>query len=89
MADQEPVRSCSSCRTRKSQKDLIRIRLSGSSWQIRPVGAAEGAGRGRSTYVCPVAACQAELFKKGRLARAFRISLSPSQLEELRLELSP
>lgn len=87
MADQGPVRSCCSCRTKKSQKELIRIRHSGSSWQIRLLGADEGAGEGRSAYVCPSPSCQADLFKKGRLPRALRRSLSPSRLEELRLEL--
>ncbi|MBL8066746.1 MAG: YlxR family protein [Chthonomonadaceae bacterium] len=72
-----PTRQCVSCRSRKSQCDLLRISLDSTTPYLgRPL-------RGRSGYVCPSQVC-VEALKDGRgLSRAFRAPIDRDGLAML------
>jgi uncharacterized protein len=67
-----PIRTCTGCRARRAQSELIRVAVqTGGAIDCRR----EGAGRrlsGRGAYVCPDASCVESAWGTGRLRRALR-----------------
>ena len=76
-AQDQPIRTCVGCRSRRPQSELLRLALDSRGqvvWDLvrrRP---------GRGAWLCPSADCLAAAGKKGRLQRAFR---GPAVLDEL------
>ncbi len=77
------IRQCVCCRTRRPQKELIRIRENGSKVFLENTGANY---TGRSVYSCPKEECLEMALKKNRLERALRkpVSVIPSKDEILK-----
>jgi uncharacterized protein len=67
-----PIRTCTGCRARRTQSDLIRVAVqTDGGIECRR----EGAGRrlaGRGAYVCRDASCVEAAWGTGRLRRALR-----------------
>jgi len=67
-----PIRTCTGCRSRRMQSDLIRVAVQADGGVVPR---REGAGPrlpGRGAYVCPRAACVEAAWAKGGLKRALR-----------------
>jgi len=80
----QPQRTCIACREVKSKRELIRI--------VRtPDGAVvldtSGKANGRGAYVCRQASCYEPALKKGRLAQALKVTLSPEEVTGLQTSL--
>ena len=73
-----PYRTCVGCRSRRSQKDLMRV---GRSSDGTLSAAAHAVGRG--AYLCRDAACVEAAFHSGRLRRALRVDALPEDLKDV------
>ncbi|MBI4297939.1 MAG: YlxR family protein [Chloroflexi bacterium] len=75
-----PHRTCIACGRPQAKGELIRlVRVGPEQVNISHGGRVVG----RGAYVCPSCTCWQEAFKKGRLERALRVSLSASVREQL------
>lgn len=77
------IRQCACCRSRRPQRELIRIRENGSKVFVDKTRASY---TGRSVYSCPNEKCLEMALKKNRLERALRkpVSVIPSKDEILK-----
>ena len=67
-----PIRTCTGCRARRMQSDLIRVAVQTDGGIV---SRREGAGPrlpGRGAYVCPRASCVEAAWANGGLRRALR-----------------
>jgi predicted RNA-binding protein YlxR (DUF448 family) len=65
----EPIRTCISCKLKRTKKELIRLALDA---QGRVVRDESGKRSGRGAYVCESLSCWEGLVRGNILARAFR-----------------
>lgn len=71
-----PYRTCVGCRSKRPQKDLIRLgRSSGGAVEIG------SAAPGRGAYLCRDAACLEAALQRGSLLRALRCDEVPEHLQ--------
>ena len=82
-AGHEPQRMCCVCRTRRPQKELIRIVRTGTDFRVAQNTRLEG----RSAYVCPDGSCVEGLLKKHALDRSFGMRIGADVYEKLAGEL--
>ncbi|MFN2593737.1 MAG: YlxR family protein [Actinomycetota bacterium] len=79
MSADRPVRSCVACRTRRPQRDLLRV-------AVTPDGSVgldtEPGRRGRGAYVCPDPACIERAVAQGAFAARLRGGAIPAGLKE-------
>jgi len=64
-----PVRTCVSCRARRSKYDLIRLQM---DREDRSVNVVSGKSHGRGAYVCKTGSCLERLSGNKRINRLFR-----------------
>ena len=64
-----PIRTCISCKVKRSKKELIRLVLDAQGCVVRDES---GKSPGRGAYVCENRSCWERLDRGNVLARAFR-----------------
>ncbi len=64
-----PLRTCISCREKRSKKELLRLVLNAGGMVVWDE---YGKGPGRGAYVCQMKSCLEKMEKGNRLNRAFR-----------------
>jgi predicted RNA-binding protein YlxR (DUF448 family) len=79
----KPERTCIGCRVRRPKGELLRVVRGPSGVHPDPTGKAPG----RGAYVHRDPGCVREATRKGALARALRVDLSPDDLATLRGEI--
>lgn len=75
--DAGPFRTCVGCRSKRPQRDLIRVGRSSDGTLSTTARAA-----GRGAYLCREASCIEAAFHSGRLRRALRVDALPEGLRE-------
>ncbi|MBI5705938.1 MAG: DUF448 domain-containing protein [Armatimonadetes bacterium] len=78
-----PIRSCIVCRRRAPQAELLRV----GTKKDGTIGIWEPGTAGRSGYVCAAEACIGGISERGRLPRALRRTLEPTEIEAIKREL--
>lgn len=78
-----PERTCLGCRATGPKQELLRLVRDGRGVRPDPTGKAPG----RGAYVHRDPDCIREATRKGSLARALRVNLSPEDLATLRREI--
>jgi hypothetical protein len=79
----QPARTCLGCRVIRPKPELLRIVRGPDGVHVDPSGKVPG----RGAYVHRDPGCVREATKRGALARALRVSLSPDDLATLRSEI--
>jgi uncharacterized protein len=77
------VRTCLGCRLARPKPELLRLVRGPDGVRPDPSGKAPG----RGAYVHRDRDCVREATRRGSLARALRVSLSPDDLATLRMEI--
>ena len=67
-----PIRTCISCRSKRSKKELIRLIVDEQGLVVRDKS---GTGKGRGAYICPGRICWDNAVKKHCFNRAFRCNI--------------
>lgn len=73
----EPVRRCVVCKTRRPQRELLRLRShpQGKTLVWGPLGV------GRSAYACPET-CREQMTEPARLSRALKRPVHPDEIPQ-------
>ncbi|MHB8636651.1 MAG: YlxR family protein [Fimbriimonadaceae bacterium] len=79
-----PIRTCVGCRTRRPQRDMVRISIVNGEPRL----SANAREPGRGAYVCLEPACVKSAFDKERLARALRHKLDAGARDDLARQLA-
>jgi predicted RNA-binding protein YlxR (DUF448 family) len=80
----EPERTCAGCREKAAKGALLRVaRAPDGVVRVDPGGKVAG----RGAYVHRAAACVDLAIRRGALARALRIGLSPEEAARLRADI--
>ena len=79
----EPERTCVGCRGRAPKRALLRIARSPNGVVVD----ADGRVPGRGAYLHRRPACVEGVFRKGAMARALRVSLSPEEAVRLQADI--
>ena len=79
-----PERTCIVCRSKKDKNDLFRIvRDKDNNFFYDPTGKANG----RGAYICKDEKCINKFLQRNFLQRAFRQSVEPETVENIRKEI--
>lgn len=76
-----PRRTCVGCGTIDAKRSLVRV-VRAPAGEILPDPTGKKPGRG--AYLCSDPQCWEQAIKKGRLARALNVRLSPEAIDALR-----
>lgn len=77
----KPERTCIVCRDKHDKRDLIRI-VRDKEGHISLDST--GKKNGRGAYICTKEDCINNFFKKGALQRAFKMKISPQEIEQVK-----
>jgi len=84
MQKKVPLRLCLGCREMKPKKELIRVVKSpAGEISFDPVGKKPG----RGAYVCKDEICFKKIIKSNALARAFKVQIPESTMDEMQNQL--
>ena len=87
VAQSSPIRTCIACRSKKNQRDLIRITWDPRSTCLEGRKSDSIKAQGRGTYVCQSIRCISDLQKANKIERALRKKFDQSQVIELLTKL--
>jgi predicted RNA-binding protein YlxR (DUF448 family) len=80
-----PMRMCAACRKRSPKKELVRFVLNNDRM---PVIDRDGSLEGRGVNICPTPECFDNAIEKNAFNRAWSISLSRKQWEDVRKDFT-